>query len=552
MSLNSSKTQSQRATVLVVTALLGASVVVYLGYHLAIAFQPDDTNHLETPLAMAVARQIEEGPGVLYGPFNGQRPLVLIHSPLYYRLAALGAWPLAVVGFDPIMTAFAVGRVLAFLGLIATMAAAAWFARLDGAPLRAGLWSALLIAACPVIGSFPATVRPDTLGLALQTIGVTLVWRTLFRRVRETHQYSPEEEKIGAFHALYGATNTSSPALVLAYIAFGLAFCVKQHDVVAACVSSLFLFVAVMQRRCRVRTVIVAHAAALAIVIAYYGAEQLITGGRMAQSVFVLPAAFGRINHASWGHVLKVFVEVGKMAAGMILLAIACVWVSPKKALGSRLDAVVAVYLGAELAAMVALCLNSTGAWTNYAMQAVVFASILIGRALERVLAARPVLWRLAPVGLAAVAFLLVDVRLVKISAQNRIEDHDSLEAMFADPRVGAHAPEEIYFVGAPQNNRRFGRIDLAHDEWLYSSYEALAAAEPRSAWLRPALTEGTVRQVIVIGGTTHLRGLKDPLPRLGYRPIAQFGRYVVWERRESQRPAIATAASRASKRDER
>ena len=101
-------TRPLRAAAALVTGLLTAAVAVYLGYHLVIGLQPDDTNHLETPLAMAVARQVEESPGVLYGPFSGHRPLVLIHAPLYYRLAGLGAWALAAVGFDPLMAAFAV------------------------------------------------------------------------------------------------------------------------------------------------------------------------------------------------------------------------------------------------------------------------------------------------------------------------------------------------------------------------------------------------------------------------------------------------------------
>src|SRR5262245_19192074 len=64
------------------TLLLGLAAGSFLGYHLLIAAGEEDTNHLETPLALATARQVTEGPSVLYGPFSAQRPLVLIHAPL--------------------------------------------------------------------------------------------------------------------------------------------------------------------------------------------------------------------------------------------------------------------------------------------------------------------------------------------------------------------------------------------------------------------------------------------------------------------------------------
>ena len=48
------------------------------------------------------------------------------------------------------------------------------FARptLDGAPRRAGLWAACLVASSAVVSSFPVAVRPDVPGVALQTAGV--------------------------------------------------------------------------------------------------------------------------------------------------------------------------------------------------------------------------------------------------------------------------------------------------------------------------------------------------------------------------------------------
>src|SRR3954463_16570847 len=105
-------------TILIVTAALLVAAAVYQGYHAWIAFDPDDTNHLETPLVLAVAREISDGPSTLYGPFSGSDPLVLIHAPLYYRLAALGAWPLARAGVTPITASLISGRAISCLGML--------------------------------------------------------------------------------------------------------------------------------------------------------------------------------------------------------------------------------------------------------------------------------------------------------------------------------------------------------------------------------------------------------------------------------------------------
>ena len=61
---------------------------------IAMALHQEDIEALESPLLLSVARQLESGPRGLYGPYGGRYPLVLIHAPLYYRLAALVGWPL--------------------------------------------------------------------------------------------------------------------------------------------------------------------------------------------------------------------------------------------------------------------------------------------------------------------------------------------------------------------------------------------------------------------------------------------------------------------------
>ena len=42
------------------------------------------------------------------------------------------------------------------------------------------------------------------------------------------------------------------------------------------------------------------------------------------------------------------------------------------------------LFAAAEIAIVVSLCLASTGAWVNYAIQGIVFAAILTGRSLSR------------------------------------------------------------------------------------------------------------------------------------------------------------------------
>ena len=121
--MNPSPAEERRARAWVpvwVTAMLalGASS---LAPWLVLAFGTEDTEALESPLVLAVARQLVEGPWGLYGPYGGRNPLVLIHAPLYYRLAALAAWPMARLGLDPVPAALVAGRLLSSLGLVVTL-----------------------------------------------------------------------------------------------------------------------------------------------------------------------------------------------------------------------------------------------------------------------------------------------------------------------------------------------------------------------------------------------------------------------------------------------
>ena len=144
---------------------------LYQGYHAYLAFDPTTRTTSKRMLILVTAKQLADGPSTLYGPFSGYNPLVLIHAPLYYRLATLGGWPLSRWGVDPLAAAMISGRLLSFLGLVGTCLAAAKVARVDGASASAGLWSALLIASSPIFGSYGFTVRADTLAIACQTAG---------------------------------------------------------------------------------------------------------------------------------------------------------------------------------------------------------------------------------------------------------------------------------------------------------------------------------------------------------------------------------------------
>jgi len=491
---------------------LAAAAVIYQGYNLWIGLHADDTNHLESLLILIVARQLRDGIATLYGPFSGANPLVLIHAPLYYRLAAAVGWMLTRLGYDSTTAAIAAGRGLSALAMIGALAAAWRLTRADGAARRAGAWAALLIAAAPVFGSFSATVRPDTLAIALQTAGVALAMGWIC------------------------GTRRSAGTLLAAYALFGLGIGVRQNFVISAAITSAFLAVEVARGRARLGPIVAAHALGAAIVVGYYALEQTWTGGQMARSVFALAGELRKFNHASWAQVLKVAIEVAKESIGLIALAAACVVVAPRRAAGSRLDGMLGTLLVVESAVTAWLCLNSTGSWVNYAMPPILYAAVLAARSLDRVIGAGGLpTWRVAPIVAGGILLVMIDCRYVAISARSRLEEAARLESLFADPAVAGHPPSARYFVARPHYNRQFGRVDLAHDDWLYTSYERASAAEPRAVWLRDALLTGPVKVVIVAleeyRDPERVEGLRDSLPALGYREVGQHGLYRVWTR---------------------
>ena len=180
------------------------------------------------------------------------------------------------------------------LGLLVTVGLAYRLARLDGRSRMAGWWSVLLILSAPILSGFPFAVRPDLVGIALQTGGIWLVLSAL------------------------QAPRPGVGSLLGAYAAFGLAICVKQHNVVAPAITTGGSF-----RRLSGRC-------------GYPGdgscpdwssrprswwsstGPRISDGWRMSQAVFVAAADVGRVHPADWNHVRIIAIAVLGRTIGLI------------------------------------------------------------------------------------------------------------------------------------------------------------------------------------------------------------------------------------------
>lgn len=546
-----------------VTAVLAAAAALALGYRLALATGPDDTEASESPRVLAVARQVTDGPGGLYGPFGARNPLVLIHAPLYYRLAALLAWPLAGAGLDPTAAALAAGRGLSFVALLATLYAAGRLARLGGAPRAAGWWAALLIAAAPVLDGLPVTVLPDLLGVALQTTGTLLVLSAL----------DPGHRGRGP--------------ILAAGAAFGAAVCVKQTYVVAPAVSAALLVAARARGRLPAGALGPGALLPLAVAAAVYGADGVVTGGRVFEPIFVVAGSLGRLRPANWARAVGLVAEVGIGSLGLVAVwaaaglaavcarpgrvrgAVAAVggvvlvatlaafaaggrghWydaarlagtggallavfvvaavAEPRVFLGNRVDAALWAYWSGEAALTVYLFRASTGAWTNYALPAVVLGCVLAARCLARAFEGARSALPLVPAGLVSLSVLYLAWADVSASRHVRERDRAALGAVFA--RVGRD-PRGVFFVGRPGLNRVHGRAELVYDDWLYPVFESVKLAERRSGWLGRALGSGSVRYVVAGSESPRVEGLDRDLAGLGFVPSFRVGPFYAWER---------------------
>lgn len=499
---------------LALTLCLALAAALVAGYDAWIGLDLDDSDNLETTLVMVAARQFTLGPGALYGPYSGTNPGVLIQAPLYYRLTALLAWPAVASGADPVTACLVVGRLISTAAFLACLGIAARLATVGGGSRRAGWWSALILLGAPLVGALPVTVRPDVLGVCLQTLGLSLVARVVL-----------------------DPPTAPGRRLTLAYALFASAFCLKQHFVTATVFCSVLLAWKVVQGRLRFATVARIHALALALACVYYGLEQVASSGLMFHAAFEVPQEIGRVSPGSLDHVMVVFGHILKRGLGLIVLAAAALSATSRRSRPSRLDGLLLGFVVLDLALVMRLCLSSSGAWVNYALGSTVCVAVLAARALDRVVKAERSVWRRTPIALAGALAVLAAGRAVGIGIQNRSAFQSDLQALRAHPIITGQTIDAIYFAGGLQSyNRRFGRADLVHDEWLYGAFERLGDAEPRAFWLRDALVNDPVRLVVVPSDGPFppgfIAGLDAPLADPGYERVARVGPNDLWVRR--------------------
>jgi hypothetical protein len=547
------------------TATLAASALVAFGIRVRLALSLEDTDALESPLVLSIARQLTKGPWEMYGPYGGQNPLVLIHAPLYYRLAALGAWPLVKAGLEPATAALVSGRALSIIGFVAIAWVVFRLTRLDGALPQSACWAVCLFATAPVIGGLPVAVRPDALGVAFQSLGVLLVLSIL---------RSPP---------------TGRARYLGAYAAFGIALCIKQHFLMAPILSTGLLLGAWRGGRLPFRLISQGVLLFSAIVVSVYGGEELATTGRMSQAVFEATWTAASVHPANWrrvqivmiavmawsfallaavtgaglsavaardglGRRLIVFVGTGLLAvivmlaasrlagverwdtvmmvlttsAALAALVVVCGLSAPKLVWNGRFDLILWIYWAGEIALMSALCRASTGAWTNYALQSIVFASVLSARLISRAVKSSPSIWSLIPITIAA---LLVPITVAfDVSDTFEIRRDKRLRRDRVVELVG-RPPDEFFFVDLPGDNRVQGCRDLVYDDWLYPVFESMRRAEPRSRWLRNALISSRIHVIVTTSAGPRIAGIEETLPKLGYAPLLYVEPYYVWSR---------------------
>ena len=277
-----------------VTVVLLAAAAIAVGFGVSLALDPADAEPLESPLALSVARQLVHGPSELYGPYGGSNLLVMIHGPLYYHLAALLAWP-ANYARDQSGVCGSGGRTCTLwdgAGLDARGSPSAGPTRKHVPPWR--LVDRALDRGFAGVGVMPYAVRPDMLGVALQTTGVFLVLSAL------------------------SSARANGIRLAAAFALFGLAFCVKQHYVVAAAISTSILLAAWLRARLSSNLFARVMLTGLTIVFVVYGTEELATRGMMSRSVFRAAASVTSVHPADWKYALIVIGAIMSKSCGLI------------------------------------------------------------------------------------------------------------------------------------------------------------------------------------------------------------------------------------------
>jgi hypothetical protein len=231
-------------------------------------------------------------------------------------------------------------------------------------------------------------------------------------------------------------------------------------------------------------------------------------------------------------HVVIVRPWIGALVLGGGLATLLCVIpgcpLSGPPSKSNALDAVLWIYLAAEVTLLAVLARASEGAWINYAIQAVVFVCIITGRALARAWAGAPSRGALALATATALAVLASACLDVKNAAATRVRERNALQRLFDAARF---APANCFFVEHPGYNRVYGRMELVYDHWLYPVFEPLGLAEPRARWLRDAVTGRRVRTVVAQLPDGRIDGIEEPLGVLGFRLVGQFGPFFAYER---------------------
>src|SRR5262249_13876195 len=109
------------------------------------------------------------------------------------------------------------------------------------------------------------------------------------------------------------------PRLVMAYLAFGLAVCVKQHFVMPATISTCLLVLGWWRGRVRRKAIERGLLVGAAVATMVYVLESLVTGGRSWQAAFVAAGSVRLIHPADWDHVGIIWVGIIGLTAGLIL-----------------------------------------------------------------------------------------------------------------------------------------------------------------------------------------------------------------------------------------
>jgi hypothetical protein len=363
--------------------------------------------------------------------------------------------------------------------------------------------------------------------------------------------------------------------LVAASALFGLSACVKQHLLAGWAVSVGLWAWGWLWGRLGLGAVVRLVAPGAAVAVSIYGAEWLVTGGRVWDAVFLAAANVGRVHPGGWYNVLLLSLGIANRSAGTaaVLAAGALIafgkrpgilrWIATSVAtvvvgillaavsanVASRsdmtgvavffavglavavilpavvlstwssvtakaVDAALWAYLAAELGVVMLLAHTSAGAWMNYGIPATVFGAALAARAASRALDAAPPPLVASPTILASGVILLSSLHgLVEAHLNDRIQNA-KVEVIYAHEKRPRSA---FFFADRPGLNRINGRLELVYDDWLYPAFEKIGLAEPRLRWLSRALMSGPVRVVIKSSQGSEIEGTRIDLRRLGY-----------------------------------